>query len=150
MARLAVTERAFPTLSPASRELPLRGSLTLPTASLVACHPERSRSFGEGVSRKATIRSKTEERKRRRDLVRTLAIRPHDVTFLTGRYEALKRDPARPTDARFCLFATLNPQKFDFGSAFAQDDRLQVMRRSPLVRSDGRSMIAPTRINIVR
>ena len=29
VARLAVTERAFPPLSPASRELPLRGSLTL-------------------------------------------------------------------------------------------------------------------------
>ena len=53
------------------------------------------------MSRKAaTIRSKTEERKRRRDLVRTLAILPNDVTFLTGRYEALKRDPARPADAR--------------------------------------------------
>ena len=77
----------------------------------------------------ATIRSKTEERKRRRDLVRTLAILPYDVTFLTGRYEALKRDPARPMDARFCLLAPLDPQKFDCGSASAQDDRLQVMRR---------------------
>ena len=79
------------------------------------------------MSRKATIRSKTEERKRRRDLVRTLAILPHDVTFLTERYEALKRDPARPTDARFCLLVPLDPQKFDFGFASAQDDRLQVM-----------------------
>ena len=75
------------------------------------------------MSRKATIRSKTEERKRRRDLVRTLAILPNDVTFLTGRYEALKRDPARPADARFCLLAPLDPQKFDFGFASAQDDR---------------------------
>ena len=80
------TERDFCPLSPASRELPLRGSLSLTAAHPSVCHPERSRSFGEGVSRcAATIRSKTEERKRRRDLVRTLAILPNDVTFLTGR-----------------------------------------------------------------
>ena len=81
------------------------------------------------MSRKAaTIRSKTEERKRRRDLVWSFAGLPNDVTFLTGRYEALERDPARPTDARFCLLVSLDPQKFDYGFASAQDDRLQVMR----------------------
>ena len=43
--------------------LPLGGRLMLQPHNPSVCHPERSRSFGEGVSRcAATIRSKTEER----------------------------------------------------------------------------------------
>ena len=41
---------------------PSRREAKATTAHPSVCHPERSRSFGEGVSRKATIRSKTEER----------------------------------------------------------------------------------------
>ena len=99
-------------------------------ASPATCHPERSRSFGEGVSRyAATIRSKTEERKRRRDLVRTLAGFPHDVTFMTKKIARFQARSRASCGRALLLARFTHPQKFDFGFASAQDDRLQVMRR---------------------
>ena len=51
----------------------------------------------------ATIRSKTEERKRRRDLVRSFAGFPHDVTFMTKKDSKISSEI--PRVLRTCAFA---------------------------------------------